>query len=231
MGRGAIRHIRTEGHRAVQYRLLLREDNADQRLTEKGRELGLVDDARWAAFCEKREAIERQRQRMASTWIQPNTPQAEQLAAKFSKPISHEYNLLDLLKRPELGYADLADMVQDGEAVVDDVAEQIEIGVKYAGYIERQKDEIERLRRHEETPLPLDFDYSVIEGLSNEIKLTRKPESQLSQLLPVSTGPSLLLECTVECLGKSVGRIWFSWAAHNHSQPCSWWVLAAPGFY
>ncbi|WP_288364061.1 tRNA uridine-5-carboxymethylaminomethyl(34) synthesis enzyme MnmG [uncultured Spongiibacter sp.] len=154
----------------AEYRLLLREDNADQRLTEKGRELGLVDDARWAAFCEKREAIERQRQRMASTWIQPNTPQAEQLAAKFSKPISHEYNLLDLLKRPELGYADLADMVQDGEAVVDDVAEQIEIGVKYAGYIERQKDEIERLRRHEETPLPLDFDYSVIEGLSNEIK-------------------------------------------------------------
>jgi tRNA uridine 5-carboxymethylaminomethyl modification enzyme len=154
----------------AEYRLLLREDNADQRLTEKGRELGLVDDARWAAFCEKREAIERQRQRMASTWIQPNTPQAEQLATKFSKPISHEYNLLDLLKRPELGYADLADMVQDGEAVVDDVAEQIEIGVKYAGYIERQKDEIERLRRHEETPLPLDFDYSVIEGLSNEIK-------------------------------------------------------------
>lgn len=154
----------------AEYRLLLREDNADQRLTEKGRELGLVDDARWAAFCEKREAIERQRQRMASTWIQPNTPQAEQLAAKFSKPISHEYNLLDLLKRPELGYADLADMVQEGEAVVDDVAEQIEIGVKYAGYIERQKDEIERLRRHEETPLPLDFDYSVIEGLSNEIK-------------------------------------------------------------
>lgn len=154
----------------AEYRLLLREDNADQRLTEKGRELGLVDDARWAAFCEKREAIERQRQRMAATWIQPATPQAEQLAAKFSKPISHEYNLLDLLKRPELGYADLADMVNEGEAVAEEVAEQIEIGVKYAGYIERQKDEIERLRRHEETPLPLDFDYSVIEGLSNEIK-------------------------------------------------------------
>ena len=154
----------------AEYRLLLREDNADQRLTEKGRELGLVDDARWAAFCEKREAIERQRQRMASTWIQPNTPQAEQLAAKFSKPISHEYNLLDLLKRPELGYADLASMINDGEVVDATVAEQLEIGVKYAGYIERQKDEIERLRRHEETPLPLDFDYSAIDGLSNEIK-------------------------------------------------------------
>ena len=154
----------------AEYRLLLREDNADQRLTEKGRELGLVDDARWAAFCEKRETIERQRQRMASTWIQPNSPQAEQLAAKFNKPISHEYNLLDLLKRPELGYADLASMINDGETVDATVAEQLEIGVKYAGYIERQKDEIERLRRHEETPLPLDFDYSAIDGLSNEIK-------------------------------------------------------------
>lgn len=154
----------------AEYRLLLREDNADQRLTEKGRELGLVDDARWAAFCEKRETIERQRQRMASTWIQPNSPQAEQLAAKFNKPISHEYNLLDLLKRPELGYADLASMIKDGETVDATVAEQLEIGVKYAGYIERQKDEIERLRRHEETPLPLDFDYSAIDGLSNEIK-------------------------------------------------------------
>lgn len=154
----------------AEYRLLLREDNADQRLTEKGRELGLVDDARWAAFCEKRETIERQRQRMASTWIQPNSPQAEQLAAKFNKPISHEYNLLDLLKRPELGYADLASMINDGGTVDATVAEQLEIGVKYAGYIERQKDEIERLRRHEETPLPLDFDYSAIDGLSNEIK-------------------------------------------------------------
>ncbi|WP_417765296.1 tRNA uridine-5-carboxymethylaminomethyl(34) synthesis enzyme MnmG [Spongiibacter tropicus] len=154
----------------AEYRLLLREDNADQRLTEKGRELGLVDDARWAAFCEKRGTIERQRQRMASTWIQPNSPQAEQLAAKFNKPISHEYNLLDLLKRPELGYADLASMINDGETVDATVAEQLEIGVKYAGYIERQKDEIERLRRHEETPLPLDFDYSAIDGLSNEIK-------------------------------------------------------------
>ena len=154
----------------AEYRLLLREDNADQRLTEKGRELGLVDDARWGAFCEKRETIERQRQRMASTWIQPNSPQAEQLAAKFNKPISHEYNLLDLLKRPELGYADLASMINDGETVDATVAEQLEIGVKYAGYIERQKDEIERLRRHEETPLPLDFDYSAIDGLSNEIK-------------------------------------------------------------
>ncbi len=154
----------------AEYRLLLREDNADQRLTEKGRELGLVDDARWVAFCEKRETIERQRQRMASTWIQPNSPQAEQLAAKFNKPISHEYNLLDLLKRPELGYADLASMINDGETVDATVAEQLEIGVKYAGYIERQKDEIERLRRHEETPLPLDFDYSAIDGLSNEIK-------------------------------------------------------------
>ncbi len=154
----------------AEYRLLLREDNADQRLTEKGRELGLVDDVRWAVFCEKREAIERQRQRMASSWVQPGSAQAEQLAAKIAKPLAHEYNLLDLLKRPELDFADLAALLDDGEQVSDEVAEQLEIGVKYAGYIERQKDEIERLRRHEETPLPIDFDYAAIDGLSNEIK-------------------------------------------------------------
>ncbi|WP_372860818.1 tRNA uridine-5-carboxymethylaminomethyl(34) synthesis enzyme MnmG [Spongiibacter sp.] len=154
----------------AEYRLLLREDNADQRLTEKGRELGLVDDVRWAVFCEKREAIERQRQRMASSWVQPGSAQAEQLAAKIAKPLAHEYNLLDLLKRPELDFADLAALLDDGEQVSDEVAEQLEIGVKYAGYIERQKDEIERLRRHEETPLPIDFDYAAIDGLSTEIK-------------------------------------------------------------
>ncbi len=153
----------------AEYRLLLREDNADARLTEKGRELGLVDDVRWAAYCDKRETVERERQRMASTWIQPNTPEAALLNEKIPTPISREHNLLDLLKRPELNYFDVAGL--KGEASTNlQVAEQIEIGVKYAGYIDRQTEEIERLRRFEHTALPLDFDYQSVEGLSNEIK-------------------------------------------------------------
>ena len=153
----------------AEYRLLLREDNADARLTEKGRELGLVDDARWAAYCDKRETVERERQRMASTWIQPNTPEADILNSKIPTPISREHNLLDLLKRPELSYSDVAGL--KGEVSTNlQVAEQIEIGVKYAGYIDRQTEEIERLRRFEHTSLPLDFDYQTVEGLSNEIK-------------------------------------------------------------
>jgi tRNA uridine 5-carboxymethylaminomethyl modification enzyme len=155
----------------AEYRLLLREDNADQRLTEKGRELGLVDDERWAKFTTKQENIVRERQRMASSWVQSGSEAAAKLAEKTNKPLSREYNLLDLLKRPELKYADLAPYA-DGEAInVDEqIADQIEIGVKYAGYIERQQVEIDRLRRYEETCLPLDFDYSGIEGLSNEVK-------------------------------------------------------------
>lgn len=155
----------------AEYRLLLREDNADLRLTEKGRELGLVDDTRWAAFTEKCENIERERSRLASFWIQPGSAAAQALSAKIEKPLSHEYNLLDLLKRPELKYADIAALVAEPEdAVCEQVSEQIEIGVKYAGYIDRQQEEIDRLRRYENTRLPLDFDYSIIEGLSNEVK-------------------------------------------------------------
>jgi tRNA uridine 5-carboxymethylaminomethyl modification enzyme len=155
----------------AEYRLLLREDNADLRLTEKGRELGLVDDTRWAIFSEKRENIERERFRLASFWVQPGSPAAGALDAKIEKPLSHEYNLLELLKRPELKYADIAVLVESPETpVCGQVAEQIEIAVKYAGYIDRQKEEIERVRRYENTGLPLDFDYAVIEGLSNEVK-------------------------------------------------------------
>lgn len=130
----------------------------------------MVDDERWAAFCEKREQIAKERQRLASSWIQPGTPAAEKLSEKISKPLSHEYNLLELLKRPELDYHDLANLLGSAEAVDESVAQQLEIGVKYAGYIDRQKDEIERLRRHENTCLPVDFDYSIVEGLSNEVK-------------------------------------------------------------
>ncbi|WP_018278059.1 tRNA uridine-5-carboxymethylaminomethyl(34) synthesis enzyme MnmG [Teredinibacter turnerae] len=153
----------------AEYRLLLREDNADLRLTEKGRELGLVDDTRWAAFCEKREQIEQETQRMRSTWIQANSAEASQLANKLTAPLNREYSLLDLLKRPELTYADLGNL--KGQAVANaQVAEQVEITAKYAGYIDRQQDEIARLRQHENTPIPASFDYDSVEGLSNELK-------------------------------------------------------------
>lgn len=153
----------------AEYRLLLREDNADLRLTEKGRELGLVDDHRWQAFCRKREAIERETQRLRTTWVQAGSDQARALEGKLTSPLNREYSLLDLLKRPELSYRDLGDL--KGDAVGDaQVAEQVEITAKYAGYIDRQQDEIARLRQHENTPIPPAFDYDTVEGLSNELK-------------------------------------------------------------
>ena len=153
----------------AEYRLLLREDNADLRLTERGRELGLVDDARWQRFEQKCEAIDSETTRLASTYVHPDTAAAEQLAAKVGKPISREYSLADLLKRPELEYADVAEL--KGEACVDlQAAEQVAIQAKYAGYIERQQVEIDRLRRYENTPLPADLDLDAVDGLSNEVK-------------------------------------------------------------
>ena len=153
----------------AEYRLLLREDNADLRLTEAGRELGLVDENRWVAFATKREAIERESTRLAVTWVQPGTPPAEAIAEKTGKPLSREYSLIDLLKRPELGYRDLAGI--GGEPVEDEaVAEQVQIQAKYKGYIDRQQDEIDRLKRHEATPLPAELDYDRVEGLSHEIR-------------------------------------------------------------
>ena len=155
----------------AEYRLILREDNADMRLTEKGHELGLVSEERWAAFCEKREAIEQETQRMKSSWIVPNTPEAELINPKLETPISHEYSLLDLLKRPGVEYADVANLKNAPEKPVSEqVSEQVQISVKYAGYISRQAEDIERLRRQENTPLPENMDYSVIDGLSNEVK-------------------------------------------------------------
>lgn len=153
----------------AEYRLLLREDNADMRLTEKGRELGLVDDARWEAFCTKRESVELETQRMKTTWIQPKSPEANLLAEKMPAELAREYSLLDLLKRPELTYDDLGGL--KGEPVSDpQVAEQVEINTKYAGYISRQTDDIERMRQHENTVIPTEFDYTTVEGLSNELK-------------------------------------------------------------
>ena len=155
----------------AEYRLLLREDNADLRLTEKGREFGLVDDMRWQRFVSKREEIDREAQRLATTFIHPETPQAESLSALLPKPITREYSLADLLKRPELGYAQVASL--KGEPTQDQqAAEQVAIQAKYAGYIDRQQDDIDRLRRHENTLLPQDLDYERVDGLSNEVRQT-----------------------------------------------------------
>ncbi|KAA0873754.1 tRNA uridine-5-carboxymethylaminomethyl(34) synthesis enzyme MnmG [Nitrincola tapanii] len=154
----------------AEYRLILREDNADMRLTEKGRELGLVGEERWRYFEQKREAIELESQRLRSTWIHPDSPEAEQIHHKLSSPMQREYALADLIKRPELTYADIADL--KGQAVADTaVAEQVEVQFKYAGYIERQREEIEQMRRQENTRIPEGFDYAAVSGLSNELRL------------------------------------------------------------
>ncbi|MFI8578495.1 tRNA uridine-5-carboxymethylaminomethyl(34) synthesis enzyme MnmG [Ectopseudomonas khazarica] len=153
----------------AEYRLILREDNADLRLTEKGRELGLVDDERWAAFEAKREGIIQEEQRLKSTWVRPGTPQGDAIAARFGTPLAHEYHLLNLLARPEIDYATLAE-VTESPAVDNQVAEQVEIKTKYAGYIDRQQEEIAKLRASEDTKLPEDLDYSAISGLSKEIQ-------------------------------------------------------------
>ncbi|WP_425221362.1 tRNA uridine-5-carboxymethylaminomethyl(34) synthesis enzyme MnmG [Pseudomonas sp.] len=153
----------------AEYRLVLREDNADLRLTEQGRALGLVDDARWAAFNAKREAIEQETQRLRSTWVQPASEQGKAYSAQYGTPLTHEYSLLDLLRRPEVDYPALVALT-GGSDVPADAAEQVEIQAKYAGYIERQQEEIDRLRQHEQTRLPEDLDYASLNGLSNEIR-------------------------------------------------------------
>ena len=153
----------------AEYRLLLREDNADARLTEKGRELGLVDDNRWQQFCQKREAIEREHQRLKHTWVQPGSAVAEQLAQHIENKLAHEYSLFELLKRPELNYQVIGSLYPDHQ-VEAKIAQQVEIDAKYSGYITRQQDEVDRLQRHEKTRIPANFDYHAVKGLSNEVK-------------------------------------------------------------
>jgi tRNA uridine 5-carboxymethylaminomethyl modification enzyme len=163
----------------AEYRLLLREDNADIRLTETGRNVGLVDDYRWKSFCEKQEAIELETQRLKSTWIQPNSDLAEKLFTHIDHKISHEYSLFDLLKRPEINHQVIADLLPDAKPDPK-IGQQVEIDAKYSGYISRQQDEIDRLQRHENTPIPGGFNYAEIKGLSNEVK------QKLSEALPAT---------------------------------------------
>jgi tRNA uridine 5-carboxymethylaminomethyl modification enzyme len=161
----------------AEYRLLLREDNADLRLTEIGRNLGVVGDEQWNMYSSKRDTIEIERQRLKSTWIQAGSEQALEIETKTNTKIIREYSLFDLLKRPELNYADVASL--KGEAITDELAaEQIEISAKYSGYVDRQQDEIDRLRVYENTLIPENFDFSLVDGLSNEVK------QKLSQARP-----------------------------------------------
>ena len=156
----------------AEYRLSLREDNADLRLTEQGRELGLVDDVRWAAFCAKREAIERETARLKATWAQPHRIPAADAERVVGKALEREYTFFDLLRRPNVRYAELMTLPTAPEAPETDaqVVEQLEIAAQYQGYIDRQLDEVARTAQAESTVLPLDLDYSEVRGLSKEVQ-------------------------------------------------------------
>ncbi len=158
----------------AEYRLLLREDNADLRLTPKARELGLVSDYRWNRFVAKSLAIEKELTRFNNIIVHPDTPEAEKLMAKLDKPLSREYRLSELLKRPELNYQILASLKAkeediSGNIIDKQVAEQVEVQIKYAGYISRQQDEIAKHQKNENLPLPADLDYSLVKGFSSEV--------------------------------------------------------------
>ena len=168
----------------AEHRLLLREDNADLRLTPIGRELGLVDDERWAVFEDKRAAIEAEQQRLNDGWVRPQTVPDDEAVRVFGQPLAREYRLLDLLRRPDVSYDSLMSLAAAGQGVVNPVvAEQVEIQAKYAGYIERQQEEIRRQRRHEQAPLPADIDYRGVRGLSAEVceKLQRHRPATVGQ--------------------------------------------------
>ena len=171
----------------AEYRLTLREDNADLRLTEEGRQLGLVDDERWEFFSEKKIKIDEELQFLRSTWVQPNTDRAERINKLLEKPISREYSLADLLARPRVEHTALVaayhghlETESQLTAIESQAAQQSEIQIKYQGYIDRQVEDIERLKKQEHTKLPVDFNYDQMQGLSNELKqklIEARPEN------------------------------------------------------
>ncbi|MBX9716731.1 MAG: tRNA uridine-5-carboxymethylaminomethyl(34) synthesis enzyme MnmG, partial [Burkholderiaceae bacterium] len=199
----------------AEFRLQLREDNADARLTEHGRRLGLVDDVRWAAFSRKRDAVSRETQRLRATWVRPQTLPAGDAERLLGKPLEHEYSLMDLLRRPEVQHDVLSAVAaiacpdavvsretlraELGATLADAVIEQVEISAKYAGYIVKQNDEVERVARYEHLTLPADLDYAQVSALSFEVRQTlsrHRPEtlgqaSRISGITPAAV--SLLL--------------------------------------
>jgi tRNA uridine 5-carboxymethylaminomethyl modification enzyme len=180
--RGVLEPYRMFTSRA-EYRLSLREDNADQRLTEIGRGLGLVDDLRWQRFEAKREAMARESERLKATWVNPNNLPDEHAQRLLGQSIEREYSLFDLLRRPQVAYADLVSLPNAGPGIADqEAAEQVEIEAKYAGYVTRQLDEIERQRGQEHQALPLDFDYMSLSSLSIEVR------QKLNQAKPATLG-------------------------------------------
>jgi len=183
----------------AEFRLQLREDNADMRLTEGGRRLGLVDDARWDAFCRKRDAVSRETERLKSTWVNPRVLAAEEGERVLGKAIEHEHNLFDLLRRPGVSYAALTGMNAGAYAsdtvsretlgdLADAVIEQVEIAAKYSGYIDRQKAEVERAASFEHLRLPPDIDYLQVTSLSFEArqKLAKHRPETLGQAARIS---------------------------------------------
>ncbi|MCW8808148.1 MAG: tRNA uridine-5-carboxymethylaminomethyl(34) synthesis enzyme MnmG, partial [Rhodanobacter sp.] len=179
---GTIEPYRMFTSRA-EYRLLLREDNADLRLSETGHALGVVPQRRYDALRAKREAVERELQRLGTLWAAPNNALGASIERQLGVAVSREYTVLDLLRRPELDYAMLTTVGGIGPAVErEDVAAQVEVQVKYAGYLQRQQEEIERHRRNEHTAIPPGFDYDRVRGLSAEVLL------KLKRTLPATIG-------------------------------------------
>ncbi len=191
----------------AEYRLMLREDNADQRLTEKGRELGLVDDARWQVYSDKMEAVESETARLRGLWATPNNALGKAFIENNpNEVLTKEVNSLDLLKRPNISFADIAKLTDS--PVTPEVGEQIEIGVKYAGYIDRQAVEIGQMQKLEHTAIPDDMDYRGISGLSNEIvqkldKVRPATLAQASRISGVTPAAVQLLAMTIKKLKKT----------------------------
>jgi tRNA uridine 5-carboxymethylaminomethyl modification enzyme len=180
--RGTLEPYRMFTSRA-EYRLSLREDNADLRLTAKGRELGVVDEGRWRAFEEKREAIAREQQRLHDTWVRPGQVDDKDVTRILGAPLAREFRAAELLRRPEVSYPTLMNLPGVGPGSADPrVAEQVEIQARYAGYIDRQQGEIERHRRNEETEIPRDFDYAQVRSLSAEVR------EKLARIRPATVG-------------------------------------------
>jgi tRNA uridine 5-carboxymethylaminomethyl modification enzyme len=154
----------------AEYRLQLREDNADLRLTEIGRTLGLVGDDRWRVFATKRDLLDTERARLRATWVRPGEVPNARVERVLGQMLSREQTLADLLRRPEVGYGDVCGLIENWQPISDAaVIEQLEIEARYAGYIDRQRDEIARARRHEDTRIPDDLNYASVRGLSTEV--------------------------------------------------------------